>query len=204
MRAFIAAFVLLFSGSLAMAAEQPEYEVLSQTSDYEIRRYPALLAATLDVEGAFDDIGSKGFRVLADYIFGNNRKAGITTQQADNADMPSQKIAMTAPVNMQPHASGANRYRYRFFMPREWSLETIPLPNDARVHLEEVSARIIAARRYSGNWDQDRYREQERALLDALQRDGKKPAGEPIFAKYNAPFVPTFLRRNEVWVELAE
>jgi hypothetical protein len=201
MRALLSALVLLFSGSLAMAAEQPEYEVLSENPDYEVRRYPALIAATLDVEGEFDDIGSKGFRVLADYIFGNNRAVGVSTQQAD---APNQKIAMTAPVNMQPHTADTNRYRYRFFMPREWNLETLPLPNDARVRLEEVPARTIAVRRYSGNWDQDRYREQEQALLGALQRDDKQIIGEPIFAKYNAPFVPTFLRRNEVWVELAE
>jgi hypothetical protein len=201
MKTLLFAFALLLPGGALLAAEQPDYTVRTQTDDYEVRHYPALIAATLDVDGAFDEIGSKGFRVLADYIFGNNRIRGITTQQAD---VPNQKIAMTAPVNMQPHTPGASRYRYRFFMPREWNLETLPIPNDARIQLEEVASRTIAVRRYSGNWDQDRYREQERALLDALNRDGKTTLGEPIFAKYNAPFVPSFLRRNEVWVELVD
>ena len=89
-------------------------------------------------------------------------------------------------------------------MPREYPLSYLPTPADERVSLQRLPARLLAVRRYRGGWGEARYREQEAALLEALAARGATIIGAPIFARYNAPFVPGFLRRNEVLVEVAD
>ncbi|HSO06557.1 MAG TPA: heme-binding protein, partial [Pelomicrobium sp.] len=68
--------------------------------------------------------------------------------------------------------------------------------------LRQVPERLMAARTYSGTWSRENYRENERALLEAVEQAGLKPAGEPVWARYNPPLMPWFLRRNEVLVEV--
>jgi hypothetical protein len=113
----------------------------------------------------------------------------------------SEKISMTAPVNQM---RVAERYRITFLMPANYTLETLPEPLDTRVELKEVSGQLIAALRYSGTWSRDRF-EQKRTRLQALMRQkGLEQAGEPIFARYNPPFMPWFLRRNEVLIPVGK
>ncbi|KXX64151.1 heme-binding protein [Marichromatium gracile] len=169
-----------------MATEQPAYTLIEQQRGFELRRYPPLLVAEVEVEGTFDAVGGRAFRLLADYIFGNNQG--------------SRKIAMTAPVTQQP--SGEARYRISFIMPAHFTRETLPRPNDGRVHIREIPARLVAAHRYSGGWGEGRYREHESQLLAAVQGAGLSPVGTPIYARYNSPFSLPFLRRNEVLVEV--
>lgn len=75
-----------------MATEEPKYTVLKQTEDFELRRYDEQLVAQTWVTGDQDTASRAGFKILADYIFGNNSAA--------NGE--SRKISMTAPVTMQP------------------------------------------------------------------------------------------------------
>jgi hypothetical protein len=190
----------IFSLDTAKAVDEASYEVLESESDFELRRYaPQVVAETL-VEGDFDDVGNEGFRRLSGYIFGKNQRQQSVSMTAPVSQEPvSQKIAMTAPVNQEPVGDA---WRITFVMPAEYKLEDLPIPEDERVVLKELGARLVAAIRYSGTWSESRYNEKEALLMDRLESRGLNPKGSPVFARYNPPFMPWFLRRNEVLIEV--
>jgi hypothetical protein len=203
--AVLAAFVFFFTGTL-MAGEEPKYTVESKTDVYEVRRYAPMLVAETTVQAEFDDAGNEAFRILAGFIFGKNRSqekiamtAPVKSQPNAQADR-SEKIAMTAPVTSESTADG---FTYQFMMPSKYTRETLPVPEDDRVEIKEIPERTFAVLRYSGTWSQARYNEHRDKLLAALQQDGVRVTGEPIWSRYDAPFKPWFLRRNEIWVPVA-
>lgn len=186
------------------AIEEPAFEIVKTYENFEIRKYAPYHVAETEVGGDFEEVGDEAFNILAGYIFGGN---------AANT-----KIEMTAPVNMTPilaegetyttqlsevaSATGERKYLFQFVMPAEFNLQNLPKPNDSRVHLREVPAKWVAAHRYSGSWSEGKYRKKEAELLEALKKEGLTTLSAPVFARYNAPFVPMFFRRNEVLVEL--
>ncbi len=181
-----------------MAIEEPEYRVIEQADDYELRQYEPYIVAQTLVEGEFSEVGNEGFRRLAGYIFGKNRKeASIDMTAPVNQEPSSEKIAMTAPVSQEAEDG---KWRITFTMPAAYTLETLPEPLDDRVKLKEEPGRLIAAIRYSGTWSQARYEEKEAKLKSIVEKRGLKAVGEPIFARYNSPFSLWFLRRNEVLI----
>ncbi len=110
-------------------------------------------------------------------------------------------MAMTIPVISTEASEGsASRFTYSFVMPSEYSLKSLPLPLDARVRIREIPERLVAVRRYSGRWSEERYREHETMLMRSLDRDGVETHGSPLFARYNGPWTPWFMRRNEVMI----
>jgi hypothetical protein len=215
LRPTVAAALLAAAGA-AMAIETPRHEVVERRDGYEIRAYAPRLVAETEVEAPRADAGNEGFRRLAGFIFGKNdggRKVAMTAPvtQAEGA-----RIAMTAPVALAPAApagpdgaapageGGPTRYVVQFTMPSDLSLDTAPRPLDARVTLREVPARRVAVLAYSGTWSTERYAEREARLLAALARDGLTPAGPAEWARYDPPWMPWFLRTNEVQVPLAD
>jgi hypothetical protein len=186
-----------------MAIEEPSYEVLEQADEYEVRRYEPYLVAEVDVEGDFGEAGKKAFRMLSGYIFGNNQteeEMSMTAPVESRAKEEGVRMSMTAPVTST--ASATDEYTYAFVMERKYTLVTLPRPRDPRIRLAEQGARVVAARRYSGRWTEGNYRENEAKLMEALSADGRRPIGAPILARYNSPFTPWFMRRNEVMVEI--
>jgi hypothetical protein len=113
-----------------------------------------------------------------------------------------EKIQMTAPVVQAPQGKDQGSYIFSFIMPSKYTLETLPEPEDPRIKLRQVKAKLLAARTYSGTWSEQRYRDNEAALLEAVKAAGLTAVGEPIFARYNSPFTLWFLRRNEVLLEV--
>ncbi len=196
--------VLLLIGSFSlgagevMAIEESRYTVVEQVDDFELRMYePGIVAETL-VEGDFSEVGSEGFRRLAGYIFGKNRKQQDIDMTAPvSQESASEKIAMTAPVSQE---TVDGKWRITFTMPAEYSMETLPMPLDDRVILKQEPGRLMAAIRYSGTWSRDRYQEKEASLRSFIGEHGLKVVGEPVFARYNAPYTLWFLRRNEVLI----
>lgn len=187
-----------------MAVETPKFTVLEQLEEgLELREYPAYVVAETEVEGEQSDVGNEAFSRLAGYIFGKNRGAQKIAMTAPVTQAPAEgtRIEMTAPVTQQ--ASGARRWQVQFMMPSGWSLDTLPQPDDARVHLRVVPARRVAAVRYSGTWSQANYREHLEVLTAGLSRHGLIAKGAPIWARYDPPYKPWFLRTNEILVELA-
>ena len=201
------ALASLLTGTFAMAYEQPEYRVDRQAEEYEIRVYEPYLVAEVDVEGEFDDAGNKAFRLLADYIFGANRAqekmsmtAPVESRPTDDDEDKGERMNMTAPVSSAP--KDANTYTYAFVMESKYTKETLPQPVNPVIRIRELPARTMAVRRFSGFWSESNYDRNEKALLEAVAADGLRTVGQPVFARYNAPFVPWFLRRNEVMVEI--
>ena len=186
--------------------ETPEYEVVSSHEGYEIREYKPYIAAEVTMEGDYRGAMNGGFRTLADYIFGNNAKAdGSTDSESIAMTAPvmeqaaaSEDIAMTAPVTEQQTKSGARVVS--FIMPSEYTMETIPKPNNPDVTLVEVPAKRYAAHRFSGRVPLKKADSKKQFLLDALARDGVTTVGEPMLAQYNPPWTPPFMRRNEVLI----
>ena len=199
----VATAALLWHPS-AMALEEPEYTVIETLEEFELRHYPPYLVAEVDVPGDFDEAGNGAFRILAGYIFGDNRSAEKMNMTAPVESRPadgSEKMAMTAPVTAA--SSGDGRTTFAFVMERKYTTETLPVPNDDRIRIREMPERVMAVRRYSGRWTEDRYLQNLEALRAALVKKGIDTVGEPILARYNSPFSLPMLRRNEVMLEVA-
>jgi hypothetical protein len=186
----------------AMAIEEPGHEVIRKADGFELRRYPGYCVAETEVTGSQADAGNAGFRILAKYIFGGNESQQSIAMTAPVVEARSETIAMTAPVTQQPGETPGN-FIVQFTMPSKYTLATLPKPNDARVRLREVPDRVVAVRAYSGGWSLKRYEKELVALRAAMQRDGLAAAGEPQWARYNSPFSLPFMRRNEIWIEVA-
>jgi hypothetical protein len=193
--------MLALHAPIAMALEEPDFEVLLETEDYEVRRYQSYIVAEVDLDGDFKAAGNDAFRILADYIFGNNEPGEKMKMTAPVESREGMRMNMTAPVTSTP-ADDDSRVTYAFVMERKYTMDSLPAPTDPRIRIVERPARIMAVRRYSGGWSEKRYRKNETALLDALQADRIEATGIPVFARYNAPFTPWVLRRNEVMIEI--
>jgi hypothetical protein len=147
-------------------------------------------------------VGNEGFRRLVEYIGGANRTQARISMTAPVVQEPaSEEIAMTAPVAQE---KVGDRYRITFLMPSKYTLETLPQPTDTRIQLRAEPMRRVAAIRYSGFWSRSRYDDHERRLREWIGQRGLEPVSEPVWARYDPPFMPWFLRRNEVLIEVRD
>ncbi len=184
----------------AMAAEEAPYDVLKQDGKFEIREYASHILAETVVEGNLEEAGNKAFSRLFAYISGENTSRDKIAMTAPVSQQPAgEKIAMTAPVGQQ--RTGDN-WVVGFMMPEAYSMETLPEPADPLVSLRQVPPRTMAAVRYSGFWSEENYQKHRAELEDWMAAMDLVAAGEPVWARYNAPFTPWFLRRNEILVPL--
>jgi len=180
-RIILVAAVIIIGAIDAMAIEEATYTVVKKDNKFAIRDYaPHILAETV-VEGDLEEAGNKAFNRLFRYISGDNRARD--------------KVAMTAPVGQQ---RVQERWAVRFMMPASHSLETLPEPEDPKVTLRQAPSRRIAAVRYSGFWSEKGYPRYKLELESWIHERGLTVAGDPIWARYNPPFAPWFLRRNEI------
>ena len=175
----------------AMALDTPNYEVERTIGRVEIRNYEPYLVASTIVRGSLQNAGNGGFGILARYIFGAN----------DSGDGTSTKIAMTSPVLQVPDDEG---FVVRFMMPHDFTTDSLPTPKDQRVTIDEVGAQRLAALQYRGRWSKSLHDRNLRELRSALERDGLATEGEPIWARYDPPWKPWFLRTNEVLLAVAD
>lgn len=202
----IAMLVLLITPVAdAVALEEPDYELISSNESFEIRRYAPFLVAEVTVEGGFSDSGNEAFRILANYIFGGNRQAtkmAMTAPVISESSDTSEAMAMTAPVISTAESADGSAYVYAFVMESKYTLETLPVPDDSRIRIIERPARMTAAHHYSGRWTESNYSKHEALLFTALTEAGIDFVRPASFARYNSPFRPSFMRRNEVLVEI--
>ena len=202
LRHALAGLLLALASWPAMAIEIPEYRVLEQEGSFELRAYSSYLIAETEVEAGFMNAGNIAFGRLFRYISGaNTAQAEIAMTAPVEQSSQGEKIAMTAPVE-QAKADGV--YRVGFVVPRKYNRETVPKPTDPRVSIREVPARIVAVWRYSGRWTEENFREHEQDLRRAVQARGLQAVSgdSAIIARYDAPFIPWFMRRNEVLIPL--
>ena len=198
---------------LNRSIKTPEYTVVEKSEGYEIRSYKPYLTAQVEVSGTYDEAINQGFRILADYIFGNNTKQTGIAMTAPVTEAESEKMAMTAPVVEKESEvlamtapvveTGDNKKRIiSFVMPFEYTLETLPKPNNPEVKIVPQEVRKVAALRFSWFRNADRVADKKQELLKSLERDSITPKGLPEYAGYNAPFTAPWLNRNEVMIEI--
>ncbi|TFD88558.1 heme-binding protein [Cryobacterium lactosi] len=183
--------------------EQQPYDVVRSFDDFEVRRYPEHVLAEVVVTGPFEDAGNRAFRYLFNYISGENvfrTKVAMTAPVVQDA--ASTRIAMTAPVVQRPGDATDGSHRVAFVLPAGLTEDTAPRPTSPQVHLRTVPESLVAAIRYRGRWTEDGYRQHLEELRAAVAAAGLTATGEPRFARFDPPFKPAFLRRNEVLLDL--
>lgn len=184
-----------------MAIEEAKYKVLREEAGFELREYESHILAETAVGGEFEDAGSQAFRRLFKYISGNNKQQQKVAMTSPVGQEPSgQKIEMTTPVGQQKLDG---KWVVSFMMPASFTLKTTPEPNDPTVSIREVPARLVAVVRYSGFWGEKNYSQNLAKLQDWTTNNRLAPLGEPIWARYNPPLTPWFLRRNEILLPVA-
>jgi hypothetical protein len=187
-----------FLPGVALAIEEPGYGVLERHGSIELRSYDEIVLAETVVDADFDDAGGQAFRRLFGYISGKNRsqvKIDMTAPVVQEAT--SEKIAMTAPVVQQQDDQG---WRVAFVVPGLYTWHNAPEPTDPEVSLRLVPERKMAVLQFSGGWSAERFKAKEAELRASLADRGWAPAGPAVFARYDPPYKPWFLRRNEVMI----
>ncbi len=181
-----------------MAVEEPAYKTVLSDGAFEVRDYPALIVAEVTVTGQQREAASKGFRLLAGYIFGGNKRRQSIAMTAPVAQEPvSEKIAMTAPVTQ---IQNAGTWIVRFTMPSAYTLEALPEPNDPKVKLHRLPATRFAVLRFSGWASESDVDAKSAELLAAAKAHHVRVSGPVTLAQYNPPWTLWFLRRNEVMI----
>jgi hypothetical protein len=183
--------------------EEPPFDVIDTVGSIEIRRYGPRLAAEADMGPGMgvEDGQYSAFMALADFIFAKDRQGPPVAMTAPVAmERTAEPIAMTAPVAMEPGAEGRVM---RFFMPAEYTLETLPRPVDDRVRIVTVPDQTLAVLRFSGETVDEEVVARQAELLAGLTGSKWEPVGEPGFFGYDPPETPPEQRRNEVFVEVA-
>ncbi len=218
MKKRIFASTLLFLNGLLMtqpsaATEEPKYDVVKTDGAFEIRRYKPMLIAETEVQGDMDEASRKGFRLIADFIFGNNQRpdspdeAKIAMTAPVTVEPQAEKIAMTAPMSAQPVAGAANmqtadKWRVHFVMPSQYTLATIPKPKNNAVRLREVPGKYFVVLAYSGLNGVAKVQEKTNETVQWAQQKGLEMIGTPQLARYDPPWTLPMFRRNEIMVEV--
>ena len=180
-------FSLLILTSLTMANEQPDYTVIKKENEFEIRQYSNFLTATVEAEGERDEAIGKGFRILFKYISGENKN--------------KESISMTIPVMQK--SSGNNKWNVSFVVPKKFDLKNVPQPDNANIQIKNNLNLKVIAITFSGLFSDGNIQENETKLRNYIKEKGIKIEEPAIYAGYNAPWTPWFLKRNEVMFKLA-
>ena len=195
----VAALLALMAENV-MGVEEAKYNVIKQQDKLEIRDYEPSIVAEVIVNDDFEDASNKAFRTLFNYISGDNtgrNKIAMTSPVSQKAE--PEKIAMTSPVGQRKAGRG---WAVSFMMPASYTMDTIPVPDNPSVVLREVPAHRAAAIRYSGTWSEKSYKKHLAKLQEWMESENLEAVGEPVWARYNAPFTPWFMRRNEILIPI--
>ena len=169
---------------------------------FELRDYEPHIVAEILVEGTMEEAGNRAFNSLYRYIAGDNQpREAIAMTAPVSQRRAGETIAMTAPVGQR---AVGDEWAVSFMMPASYTLETLPVPDDPDISIHERPARRVAAVRYSGRWTERNYLRNETELKEWIAGKGWTVAGDPVWARYNSPFVPWFMRRNEILIPVTE
>ena len=201
------AIVLFQSGCSLMgirSTEEPQYSLLQNEDQFEVREYEALVIAETLVDASFDDAGKIAFKRLFGYISGDNEAAAEIAMTApvmalDEKQSSGENISMTAPVTGEETPLG---WRFAFVLPSGYTLATAPVPGNPDVRLQQVPARTVAVVRYSGSWNETAYEENLKNLQQWMRQNQLEADSLPRVAGYDPPWTLLFLRRNEVMIDI--
>mmetsp|Transcript_29404 Transcript_29404/g.94095 ORF Transcript_29404/g.94095 Transcript_29404/m.94095 type:complete len:242 (-) Transcript_29404:37-762(-) len=204
----------LYAWQVANKLERPSYDTIKLLGDgVELRRYqPYLIAETTIPSSNMKDGSGQGFRTVAGYIFGKNKgktKMSMTAPVRMSRDGGGEKMKMTAPVRVEPGASARGNTKVSFVLEKEYTRGTAPRPLSRAVRVRDVRPHVLAVRAFSGGPPSEGRVERERtrilSQLAANELQPSKPSAEPLVYGYHDPFItPSFLRRNEVCVEVTD
>jgi hypothetical protein len=180
--------------------EEQKYTVEQKLPKFEVRRYEACVFADVIVIGDFESAGSAGFRPLIGYISGNNKPNSKIAMTAPVVQEPITKIAMTSPVVQQ---SSGKENIISFVMPVGMTLDALPTPSSSKVSLREVPEQLVAVSRFSGRWTMAIYMKHVAELESNIVEAGFTLNGSPRFARFDPPWTPWFMRRNEIQIPIA-
>jgi hypothetical protein len=182
-----------------MAIEEPSYRVIQKSEPFEIRQYAPLIVAQVEVAGDLSEASSAGFRLIANYIFGNNiavRDGGVNM-----AEPVPEKIAMTVPVIAEGKGD-QKTWLIQFVMPKQYTLETLPKPNNPQVKLLAVGSQKLAVIRFTGFVGDKKVQEKTTELMAWIKSRNELPLGNPRLARYNPPWSIPWMRRNEILIPI--
>ena len=191
-----------------MAYEEPAFQLIKNIDGIEIRKYSQYLVAEAEVTGDRDESGSAGFKILASYIFGRNEGKHSISMTAPVIQSEAPSAGSSGPIFQQSMDGSTSeksprKWKVQFMMPSNYSLETVPKPLDPRVQLKVVSEKKVAVITYSGRWTESNYQENLKLLNQAIEKAHlKTKSTTPLWARYNSPFTPWFLRKNEILIEV--
>lgn len=188
-------------GPIVSDVEQAQYTVVESHGTIEIRDYAPKIVAQTEVTGERKEAISQGFRIVADYIFGNNTSSDKVAMTAPVMQQQSKKIAMTAPVMQQ---GDDNHWAVAFVMPGEYTMETLPKPNNDQVKLIEIPAKRFVVIGFSGLASQSNIQQQTSKLHTFMKSRNVNGVSTPAYAFYNPPWTLPFLRRNEIMIEVSK
>jgi hypothetical protein len=185
--------------------EEQKYTVERKFPKFEVRRYQACVFADVTVTASFENAGSLGFRPLIGYISGNNepnKKIAMTSPviQESKSENSTIKIAMTAPVIQEP---SKDLQIVSFVMPAGMTLDDLPLPTNSKVTLRQMPEQLVAASRFTGRWTESAYERQLAQFRQQLDQNGMTEISPPRYARFDPPWTPSFLRRNEIQIPIA-
>jgi len=200
--ALLATIFLALAPMTAGATEEPPHKVLLKEDKFELRQYDPVIVAEVEVTGSMRRAGNSGFRPLADFIFGNNTTRAEIDMTAPVTRQKSEKIAMTAPVTRTQ--SEDDVWTVAFVMPSEFTMETLPMPNNPDVTIRNVPGELMATVRFSGNGSERTHMSKQVDLETWIEERGYVATGAPRYAGYDAPWTPAPFRRNEVMIPVAK
>lgn len=205
----ICSLLLSLKAPIVMAIEEPSYQVLKQSEPFELRQYESQLIAEVTVQGSLSEASNKGFRLVADYIFGNNQVSQASSNQSEKIAMTapvviepqSSKIAMTAPVVVEKKgASEQQQWTLYFVMPKSYRMDNLPKPNNPQVQIKEIKNKKVAVIRFSGWVDEEKLADRTAELQTWMKQEQLMAIGDPQLARYNPPWTLPWWRRNEVFI----
>lgn len=189
----------ILAGPIMSDVEQAKYEVINSQNNIEVRQYEPAIAAEVNVSGGREEAINEGFKLLADYIFGNNQSSSEVAMTAPVIQQPGEEIAMTAPVTSQ---NNGRDWKVRFIMPSEYTMQTIPKPNNPEVKLVETKGKTFAVIRFSGSPEDEDLQARETELKEFIKLKNLTSVSKPVYAFFNPPWTLPLLRRNEVMIEV--
>jgi hypothetical protein len=189
----------LLAGPIMSNVQQAKYDVIETHGAIELRDYAPMIVAEVSVPGDREKAIGDGFRLIADYIFGNNISSQKVSMTAPVIQQPSEKIAMTAPVTQQ---GGEGLWDVQFVMPSDHTMQTLPKPGNPDVILKEIAGKRFAVIRFSGLARANSLAAHTKELEAFILENNLQTVAEPTYAFFNPPWTLPFLRRNEVMIEI--
>ena len=190
---------LIIWNKMTSNVEHPKYKTLSSFKNIEIRQYKPAIIAEVEVSGTRKEAINKGFKLLANYIFGNNTTQSSISMTAPVQQADSTKISMTAPVTQ---IQNEKSWLVRFFMPSEYTIQTLPKPNNKLIKIKQFPEKKYAVIRFSGFSTPSKLESNTIKLKNFIAKNNLETSSEPIYSFYNPPWTLPFLRRNEIMIKI--